>query len=117
MGWRQRTFFIGEGIDDRLMAPLDPGTVPDGEAGQCRICLQSLRDGAPVALPCHAAHRFHTECVVTWMSQGPAFRHCPFCRVRFRIVTYQEWNRQSEDFVRFFVNYQPRPDNEDEEEN
>jgi hypothetical protein len=110
LNWQERTFYMGEGNDDRLMIPLDRSTIPEGAEGQCRICFQSLReDTPPVVLPCHAAHRLHVGCVNMWMSQGPAHRHCPFCRAPFRIVTYQEWNTQSEDFIRFFVDYQLPP--------
>lgn len=49
--------------------------VPD----QCIICMEDFHDRDIVrALPCHAAHVFHSLCVASWVSAYE--KSCPVCR-------------------------------------
>jgi hypothetical protein len=110
VGWRERTYFLGEGCDDRLMVPLDPSAVPVGADGWCGICWVSLREevdvkGPPVHLPCGDLHRYHEKCIGRWLTENGS-RSCPHCRRQFKIATFDVRYRSSEDFVSFFVNYQ-----------
>lgn len=108
--WQERTYFMGEGYDDRLLIPIDPSTM-QGE--DCGICRQSLAGNLPVHLPCADLHRYHAECIEMWLL-GNRVQSCPHCRHWFKIVTYNEWNTQTEDFIRFFVDYRPPLEIEEE---
>jgi hypothetical protein len=120
VSWQERSYFMGQsgGNDGRLMIPIDPNTIPEGDEGRCGICWASLRmdvDGLPVHLPCGDFHRYHESCIKRWLMTNRA-QSCPHCRHWFQITTFNDWNRDSEDFIRFFVDYRRPPAIEDEVE-
>lgn len=102
--WRERTYFVGGTSDVRLYTPIDRNSIPGGEHQICQICRDDLwEEGeAPIRLPCHASHLFHTECVDRWLV---ASMTCPTCRLRYTLSTYQEWEEvyDNRPFVEFFT--------------
>jgi hypothetical protein len=108
--WRERTYFVGGSCDTRLYIPIDRKSVPEREDEECQICKFSLWEGEPpIRLPCHATHRFHTDCLDTWL---PDNRTCPACRAVYELSTYREWEYVYENrpFVQFFSQLRAIPD-------
>lgn len=108
---------MGEGIDERLLISIDRNTIPDGDSGRCSIFWTSITGldvrGASVHLPCGDLHRYHESCIDGWLIENES-RSCPHCKHRFRVTTYDDWDRNSEIFISFFVNYQRQDQFEDE---
>jgi hypothetical protein len=107
MSYQERTFFMREGSDDRLLIPITDYSTMEGEL--CVICRESLTNRAAVRLPCGAVHRYHEECIERWLTENQNHT-CAHCRQHFRILYYGEWT--ANDFVRYFVDYRPPPENE-----
>lgn len=54
------------------------GEKQEETGGECSICLLNREKGQrTVVLPCFQEHRFHAECLRSWLKER---RECPLCR-------------------------------------
>lgn len=58
----------------------------EGVHSTCTVCFGDFGEGEWVAqLPCQGGHRFHRECIWTWLMGSKACnKGCPNCRERVR---------------------------------
>ncbi|KAJ3336176.1 RING finger protein 44 [Gonapodya sp. JEL0774] len=53
-------------------------TITDPSYSKCSICMEDFTAGAELVVLPRCLHRFHSECVVTWLKTNAT---CPICRV------------------------------------
>ncbi len=72
-----------------LFAGVGPETVPVLVADPCAICFQEFESQDDIILgnglfePCHKNHKFHNECLLSWIAARFSNHHditCPVCR-------------------------------------
>ena len=76
---------------NRIMGYLPSSVVnenKEGENNNCVICLGDFEIGESVTtLPC--LHRFHTECIKTWLKSN---NHCPVCKFEISLNSIMREN-------------------------
>lgn len=69
-------------VDKGLIDRICPEFICE-ESGDCTVCLEDVAVGRPCRrLQC--GHRFHADCIDSWLIRGSGKSACPTCRQELR---------------------------------
>lgn len=69
-------YFVIEPGNEEDWGEVDEGWTENDE--DCSICRERFQNEVAVQLPCDQRHRFHKQCIGTWLARSST---CPLCRI------------------------------------